>query len=175
MKPDPVVLRGDGLVLREWSEADLVRMPTLFDNPEAVRWTPLETPFDLAAAQRYLDKARAARAERRGLNLAITRDGDEPLGEVLLFRLDGDPTLEMGYSIGPAHRGDGLAARATGLAADEVAARWGVRRFRLMIAPDNAASRRAATAAGAVLLSVPLVIRSGPRRDVELETWEITR
>src|SRR5690349_4507138 len=109
MKRDPVVLRGDGLVLREWSEADLPRMPTLFDNPEAVRWTPLETPFDLAAARRYLEKAQAARAERRGLNLAITRDGDEPLGEVLLFRLDGDPTLEMGYSIGPAHRGTGLA------------------------------------------------------------------
>src|SRR5262249_9047335 len=162
------VLRGDGLVLREWSEADLVRMPALFDNAEAVRWTPLETPFDLAAAQRDLDKARAARAERRGLNLAITRDGEQPFGEELKFRLDGDPTLEMGYSIGPAHRGDGLAARATRLAADEVAARWGVRKFRLMIAPANEASRRAATTAGAVLLTVPLVKRSGPRGDVQL-------
>ena len=173
MKPDPVVLRGEGLVLREWSEDDLVRMPALFDNPEAVRWTPLETPFDLAAAQRYLDKARAMRTERRGLQLAITEDGGEPLGEVLMFRLDGDATLEMGYSIGPAHRGAGLAARATRLAAEAVATRWGVSRFRLMIAPDNAASRRTATAAGAVLLPVALVTRSGPRQSVDLETWEI--
>jgi RimJ/RimL family protein N-acetyltransferase len=173
MKPDPVVLRGEGLVLREWSEDDLVRMPALFDNPEAVRWTPLETPFDLAAAQRYLDKARATRAERRGIQLAITVAGGEPLGEVLMFRLEGDATLEMGYSIGPAHRGAGLAARATRLVADEVAARWGVRRFRLMISPDNAASRRTATAAGAQLSPVALVTRTGPRGSVELETWEI--
>lgn len=175
MRPDPVVLRGNGLVLREWTEDDIVRMPALFDNPEVVRWTPLETPFDCAAAARYLAKARATRVERRGLNLAITRDGDEPLGEVLMFRLDGDATLELGYSIGPAHRGAGLAARAVRLAADEIAVRWGVRRFRLMIAPDNAASRRTATAAGAVLLTVPLVTRSGPRGDVELETWELHR
>jgi RimJ/RimL family protein N-acetyltransferase len=173
MKLDPVVLRGEGLVLREWSEDDLVRMPALFDNPEAVRWTPLETPFDLAAARRYLDKARATRAERRGIQLAITVDGGEPLGEVLMFRLEGDATLEMGYSIGPAHRGAGLAARATKLVADEVAARWGVRRFRLMIAPDNAASRRTATAAGAQLSPVALVTRTGPRGAVHLETWEI--
>ena len=107
MRPDPVVLRGDGLILREWSEADLPRMPALFDDPATVRWTPVETPFDLSAAQRYLEKARATRADRRGLHLAITRDGEEPLGEVLLFRLDGDSILELGYSIGPAHRGAG--------------------------------------------------------------------
>lgn len=175
MRLDPVALRGDGLVLREWTDADLVRMPALFDDPDVVRWTPLETPFDLAAAQRYLEKARTNRAERRGLNLAITRDGNEPLGELLIFRLDGNPTLEMGYSVGPAHRGAGLAARAVRLAADEIAARWGVRRFRLMIAPDNAGSRRTATTAGAVLLSLPLVTRSGPRGSVELETWELQR
>jgi RimJ/RimL family protein N-acetyltransferase len=175
MRPDPVVLRGDGLVLREWSEADLALMPALFDNPEAVRWTPLETPFDLAAAMRYLEKARAARADRRGLHLAITRDGGDPLGEVLFFRLDGDPTLELGYSVGPAHRGGGLAAQATRLAADELADRWGVRRFRLMISPNNAGSRRTATAAGALLLPLALVTRSGPRGDVQLETWELLR
>ena len=175
MRPDPVVLSGDGLVLREWTEDDLRRMPALFDDPDVVRWTPLETPFDVVAAQRYLEKARSARIERRGLNLAITRDGNEPLGEVLIFRLDGDATLELGYSIGPAHRGAGLAARAVRLAASEVAARWGVRRFRLMIAPENEASRRTATAAGAVLVTVPLVTRAGPRGDVQLETWVLQR
>ena len=34
---------------------------------------------------------------------------------------------------------------------------------------------RAATTAGAQLLPVPLLTRVGPRRSVELETWEIRR
>jgi len=37
----PVVIRGDGLVLREWTDGDLPRMAELFDDAAVARWTPL--------------------------------------------------------------------------------------------------------------------------------------
>jgi hypothetical protein len=73
-------LVGAGLVLREWGPGDLAAMVELFDNPEVAHWTPLASPFDLAAAEAYLD---GALSDNGRLQLAITTDGGEPMGEVL--------------------------------------------------------------------------------------------
>ena len=75
-------LVGDGLVLREWERGDLAAMVKLFDDPEVAYWTPLVTPFDLDAAKAYLDKAHS---DNGVYQLAITEDGEEPMGEVLLM------------------------------------------------------------------------------------------
>ena len=105
------VLTGAGLVLRPWRSADLPAMTELFDDPEVDRWTPLEHPFDRAAAARYLARAWAAGQDGDGLQLAITTDGETPLGEVLLFDRHGDGA-EIGYADGAAHRGQGQASSA---------------------------------------------------------------
>lgn len=81
---EQVRLEGDGLVLREWRDSDVPLMVGLFDNPEVAHWTPLVSPFDLAAAQEYLNKARRTAEIGDRIQLAITVDGEEPLGEVLL-------------------------------------------------------------------------------------------
>lgn len=57
-----VVISGDGIVLREWTEADVEAMVTLFDEESIDLWTPLESPFDPGAAQRYLERAYRLRA-----------------------------------------------------------------------------------------------------------------
>jgi hypothetical protein len=44
-----VVIRADGIVLREWTAADVPAMVTLFDEESIDLWTPLESPFDLAS------------------------------------------------------------------------------------------------------------------------------
>ena len=46
--PARIELSGEGLVLRDWTEADLPAMPALFDDPATAYWTPLVTPFDEA-------------------------------------------------------------------------------------------------------------------------------
>jgi RimJ/RimL family protein N-acetyltransferase len=172
----PVVLTG-GLVLREWQDSDVLLMPGLFDDLDVARWTPLESPFDLAAAGRYLAKARAQRATGTALHLAVTTDGTTPLGEVLVFvppeGSDGHPELaELGYSIGPAYRGRGLALRALALLV-AAAPDLGARHFHLLIAPGNAPSRRVAAAAGATRPPGPLAVRESPSGPVELELWEL--
>ncbi|HEY0474017.1 MAG TPA: GNAT family N-acetyltransferase, partial [Kribbella sp.] len=93
-----VRLAGEGLVLREWERGDLAAMVELFDDPEVAYWTPLVTPFDLEAAEGYLDRAHS---DNGRIHLAITTDGERPLGEVMLSQ----ESAFVGYLVGAAHRG----------------------------------------------------------------------
>lgn len=178
-----IVVRGDGLVLREWRETDLAHLPGLFDDADVARYTPLESPFDDDSAVRYLAKARNQRASDAALHLAVTDAGDGtgsnavPLGEVLLFvppGQDGD-VPELGYSVGPAFRGRGLAARATALLVEFAVAELGLRTFRLEITPGNAASEAVAHRLGATRRPGSLTRLDGARGPIELETWDLFR
>ena len=136
-----MIVRGHGVVLREWTDADVPAMAVLFDEAEIDAWTPLESPFDEAAAARYLVRARTARAEGRALQLAVTEDGGAPLGEVLLFDPK-DGTAEMGYAIGAAHRGRGLARAAVLALLDHATAACGLTTFVLRIRPATPPAAR---------------------------------
>ena len=171
MDADPVLVRGDGVVLREWTDADVPRMAELFDETEVDAWTPLESPFDAAAARRYLARARANRAAGRALQLAVTDDGGEALGEVLLFD-PRDGAAELGYAIGADHRGRGLARRAVLAMIEHAAPAYGLSAFLLRIPPGNAASIAVARACGFAPTGAPLVARAAKGRRVELETYE---
>jgi RimJ/RimL family protein N-acetyltransferase len=133
-------LTGHGLVLREWRDADLPVMPDLFDDELVARYTSLPAPF---VAADYLATIRAARAERGRLYLAITQDGDAPLGLALLA----PDRSEIGYAVGPAHRRQGLALRST-LLLTEHGHRLGLSPLCLRIVAGNAASVAVALAAG---------------------------
>lgn len=159
----PVRLDGDGLVLREWHEGDLEAMVALFDDPEVAHWTPLPTPFGPAEARARLESA--ALPDR--LLLAVTEDGGQPYGEVLLKAPD-----ELGYVLGPAHRGRGLASRALVLLRDHCHAAYGTQVLRLEIEQDNAPSAAVARRAG-FILAQPAAheVMSKGRRCV-LDVWE---
>ncbi len=158
-----VRLTAAGLVLREWEPRDLAAMVELFDDPEVARRTPLPSPFGLAEAA-----ARLARAQQREqLFLAVTTDGDRPLGEVLLMS-----TGALGYQLGAAHRGQGLAARAVALLRDHAHGVVGFDVLHLEIEPDNAASAAVARRTGFRLVqpAVEVVVDKG--REVVLDRWE---
>lgn len=76
--PERIRLSGEGLVLRDWTEADLAAMPELFDHPDIAYWTPLSSPFDETAARNRLDRDRRLRADGTTILLAITVDGGAP-------------------------------------------------------------------------------------------------
>jgi RimJ/RimL family protein N-acetyltransferase len=174
---EAVVLRGDGLVLREWRASDVVHLPGLFNDPDVDRWTPLESPFGPDAAQRYLDRAREGRLTGRTLQFAVTLDGGRPLGEVLLFprssQRDGG-RAEVGYVIGAAHRGRGLATRAVRLVVAYAHQRLGIEALQLRIGPGNLASERVAVACGFTRTDAALERLEQKGRPVELATWERT-
>lgn len=147
-------LAGHGLRLREWTDADLTAMVDLFDEPQLDRWTPLRRPFNLAAAQAYLDAARERRTEDRSIQLAITTDGQTPHGEILLFptgpngRGPSGPHAELAYAVGAAYRRQGLASRAVRLITEHAYQHLGMKQVILRIHPDNAASTAVARSAG---------------------------
>lgn len=163
MTSNPIV--GEGLVLREWTSADLDAMVELFDEPGIARWTPLKSPFDAAAAKAYLERART-RADTR-LQLAITTDGREPLGEVMLDL----PTAVGGYMVGHMFRRRGLATRALRLItayAHDVASLPGVS---LQVAHGNTASVGVAQRVGYTLSDEPFQRVRNKGRWCVLETW----
>ncbi|MFD0560128.1 RimJ/RimL family protein N-acetyltransferase [Stackebrandtia endophytica] len=167
-----ITVSGDGLILRDWTDEDVTAMIELFDDPLVDRWTPLVSPFDLAAARAYLAASHRSRADDRGIQLAITTDGDQACGEVLLFRTGQPDEAELAYAVGPAFRGRRLAPRAvrimTGYGYDEL----GLSRLLLRIDPGNLASESVAGAAGFELTDEPIVVRPRPAGNtVRLRTW----
>ncbi|MFE1292389.1 GNAT family N-acetyltransferase [Streptomyces sp. NPDC058751] len=171
--PERIELTGQGLVLRDWTEADLTAMPELFDHPDIAYWTPLVSPFDEAAARARLDRDREMRAQGTVILLAITVDGGAPLGEVMLRRAP--EGMEIGYAVGPAHRGQGLAVRAVRVMAAYAFERMGAERVILELEAENAASVAVATRAGFTLLDVPLITGEEKGRPFSLQTWGLSR
>lgn len=167
--PEQTVLTGEGLVLRSWTEADLAVMPDLFDHPDIAYWTPIVSPFDAAAARARLDRDRELRAEGTTVLFAITVDGREPLGEAMLRRHP--EGMELGYAVGPAHRGQGLAVRAVRVMAAYAFEQSGVERVVLELEAENAVSVAVATKAGFSLLDVPLIKGEEKGRPFALQTW----
>lgn len=166
--PAPLLLTGHDLVLREWSDEDLAVMSELFDDPDIAHWTPLESPFDLTAARRYLDRARQARRDGERIQLAITTDGRQALGEVLLSPVTG----VLGYGVGPAHRGQRLATRALRVMTEYAHQELGLPRLTLKIEADNHASTGVARSAGFRLTDAAPETVTDKGRDCHLLTWE---
>ncbi|MEY9838912.1 GNAT family N-acetyltransferase [Streptacidiphilus sp. EB103A] len=176
----PFSLTGDGLFLREWTQEDIPVMVRLFDEPEVARWTPLSSPFDLDAAARYLGRARAAREAGTRIQFAISEtaeDGSAPRGEVLaMLKGDDGRDVEIGYAIGAAHRGRGLAVRAVRLLTDFAWTVIGARRVVLRIEPDNDASSAVARRAGYTAADLPLdVVEDPDGTRISLRIWEHRR
>lgn len=145
MNAQDVRLTDDVVVLRPWTDDDLPQMVRLFDDPEIAFRTPVTAPFDLRAARTHLETLRRAQEAGDRLCLAITTVEDGlPRGEVMLNVRDDS----IGYAVGPAYRGRGLAARAVRLLtayAHDVLDRP---RLYLWIEADNAGSTGVARAAG---------------------------
>ncbi|MFB4316635.1 GNAT family N-acetyltransferase [Actinomadura sp. 21ATH] len=160
-------LTGYGLTLREWADDDLAAMVELFDDADVADRTPLASPFDLAAARAYLERAREAQAAHQRVQLAITTDGTEVKGEVRLNRLKGT----ISYVVGAAHRGQGLAVRAVRLMTDLARQDLGYARVALEIEPDNAPSIAVARSAGFRLTDAEPEVVEGERRSYTLCTW----
>ncbi|MFB6837890.1 GNAT family N-acetyltransferase [Streptomyces sp. NPDC056361] len=171
--PPSIRLSGDGILLREWTEADLPALVELYDDPEMDRWTPVPSPLDSTVAGKYLAKAHEGREDRRkAAQLAITTDGGLPRGEALLFRCQLDARdAELAYGVGSRHRRQGLASRAVRLLADYAGGQLGARRVLLRIDPGNLRSVAVARTTGFRLTEDEPLTREAKGRQVTLHTW----
>jgi len=159
-------LEGEGLVLREWTEADLDCMVHLFDEPSVAHRTALPSPFTKTDAEERLARAR----QGDWLVLAVTVDGDRPLGEVMVTA-----DAHLAYVIGRHHRGQGLASRALLLVTSYAFGVLDMPVLLLEIEPDNDASAAVARRAGFRLTGTPAVTVQDKGRTYALEIWEHRR
>jgi RimJ/RimL family protein N-acetyltransferase len=168
MDTHPLQLAAHGLLLRAWTSDDLAVMQELFDDPEIAYRTPLETPFDRAAALRYLHSTERARRDNNRIHLAITTDGQQVLGEVLLNRATGS----IGYIVGAAHRGQRLAVRALRTMTEFAHTTLSLPRVILEIEPGNRPSIAVARSAGFHPSSSAPETVTDKGRTYDLLTWE---
>ena len=172
--PYPLTLAGDGIVLREWRSGDLDDLVAMLDEPDIARWTPMPSPFDDAAGIAYLKRAHQSRITGRRMQLAITADGRQPLGEVLLFGVDtGLREAELGYLVGARHRRRGLAAGSLSLLSGYAHSTLKLGRLLLRIDPRNTASIAVARRCGYQLTGEPPILQVGPEGQSSLDTWEL--
>jgi RimJ/RimL family protein N-acetyltransferase len=171
--PYPLRLTGTGVVLREWEPEDLTDLVALLDEPEIARWTPMPSPFDAESGRAYLKRAFQGRADGSRIQLAITTDGGRPLGEVLLFGVNGDlREAELGYLVGHPYRRRGLASAALSTLSLYACSTLRLRRLLLRIDPANTPSTLVARRCGYWLTGEPLIHQEGPYGPTRLETWE---
>jgi len=170
--PYPLRLTGDGIVLREWRPEDLDALVTMLDEPDIARWTPMPSPFDTEAGIAYLKRAYQGRVSGRRIQLAVTADGGEPLGEVLLFGA-GAEEVELGYLIGEPHRRRGLASGALSLLSTYAQGTLNLSRLVLRIDPRNTASTSVARRCGYRLTGEAPILQEGPWGPTSLDTWEL--
>ncbi|MEV6636605.1 GNAT family N-acetyltransferase [Actinoplanes sp. NPDC051470] len=172
--PFPISLTGEGVQLREWTSEDLDDLVELLDEPDIARWTPMPSPFDVAAGIAYLKRAQQGRITGQRLQLAITADGLRPLGEVLLFGVDpGLKEAELGYLIGAPFRRRGLASAALSLLSGYAHSTLNLSRLLLRIDPANTASTSVARHCGYRLTGEPPILQEGPYGPSSLDTWEL--
>lgn len=167
MNRPEIRIAGMGVVLREWTAGDLRAMVAIFEDPEVAYRTPVASPFGLAAASAYLQTIQHDSAEGTRMHLAITVDGGQPCGEVLLNLATGS----IAYTVGAAHRGQALARRAAALVTGYAHHVVGLAQVRAEIEPDNHASIAVVEGLGYHLSGEePETVDDG-RRSLKLHTW----
>jgi RimJ/RimL family protein N-acetyltransferase len=172
--PYPLTLTGDGIILREWRPDDLDDLVAMLDEPDIARWTPMPSPFDVAAGIAYLKRAYQGRISGRRIQLAITADGGKPLGEVLLFGVGASAKeAELGYLIGKPHRRRGLASGALSLLSAYAQSSLNLSRLVLRIDPGNTSSTSVARRCGYRLTGEAPILQEGPWGPTSLDTWEL--
>lgn len=165
-------LRNDGLTLRPWRFDDAGAVLVACQDPDIQRFTTVPVPYLAEHAEGFVtDRASGSWARREGVAFCLAGGDDEVLGACGIVAVDHQRLVgEVGYWVGPAGRGRGVAARALRLLADWAFGQIGLARLELYIEPENTASIKVAARAGCEregLLRRKAIVR-GERRDMLL-------
>ncbi|MBK7862792.1 MAG: GNAT family N-acetyltransferase [Archangiaceae bacterium] len=148
----PFELQTPRLLLRQLRESDLDAHTEMMGDPEVVRFLGDGKPLDRAQSWRTLAGI-LGHWQLRGYGFwALEEKGTGAfVGRAGLWRPEGWPMLEVGWTLARAHWGKGYATEA-GRAALEVAFEAGATEVCSLIMPDNVRSIRVAVGLGETLL-----------------------
>jgi RimJ/RimL family protein N-acetyltransferase len=154
-----------------FDEQHLPGLRSLIDDPSVRRYTRVPEPVPDDFDRTWVDRYRRGRANNTAMNFAIESAGDGTfLGVAVVPHLDHDErTAELGYVVGTAERGRGVATEAlrqlTTWAFDE----QDMIRLQLLISVSNDASKGVAQRCGYMFEGVlrGLYVKPDVREDTE--------
>jgi ribosomal-protein-alanine N-acetyltransferase len=128
------------LTVRPVEAADLTDLMAVNGDAEVCRFLPYEAWPSLDEAQAWLARMETLCAGGQAHQLVMVREG-RAVGTVLLFRWD-EPSarIELGYALGRAHWGQGIAHEALAAVLGAAFGPLGLRRIEAQVQPDNRAS-----------------------------------
>jgi RimJ/RimL family protein N-acetyltransferase len=158
-------VRGEGLVLRPWTDDDVPALVAACNDPEIPRWIPvIPRPYEREDALRFV---RGQWRANPGHQFAVTEDG-VVVGSIGMTVNTENAVGHVGYWCAKEARGRGVTTRAL-----RTICRWGfgelrLGRLELITDPDNHASQRVAEKVGfrrEGVLRSHLLHPDGRRRD----------
>ncbi len=131
-------------------DADAPALLAVFGDPEVMRYWSARPMQGLDEARALVARSHTGFEQGQALQWAIgRRDDDLAIGTVTLFELHGEQGRgSLGYALGRAHWGLGLAREAVSLALDVAFGVLGLRRIEADTDPRNLASARLLSALG---------------------------
>ena len=140
----PIVLEGERVRLRAHRDDDVAQMFAVYSDPAVMRYWSRPPMLAADEARRMIENIREHIAAGTLLQWAIARRTDDlVLGHVSLFALGvNEGRGEIGYALGAAHWGQGLAHEALTLVLAHAFGTLGLRRLEADVDPRNLASTR---------------------------------
>jgi [ribosomal protein S5]-alanine N-acetyltransferase len=136
------MLQGPRISLRALNEGDIDALFALFSDPVAMRYWAYLPYTERVQAEQRLQKDLEGMARQEWLPWGIAQ-GTALIGTVTLHDLNREQgRAEIGYMLGRAHWGQGLASEAVSLAIDHAFGPLGLRRLEADIDPRNSGSQR---------------------------------
>ena len=165
--PSPPLSDGD-IALRPWLERDVEAIVSACRDEDIAWWLDqIPQPYGEADARTYVAMTRRGWKDGTHAAFAVTKpETDEVLGSVGLHWLDAEHKVaEVGYWVRRESRGQGVATRATRLAARWALTECGIERLQLRADQRNVASQRVAESAGFRREGVLRSVRFNQRQD----------
>lgn len=139
--PPIAPLQTPRLCVREIRDDDLADLMAVSGDPEVTHFLPYATWQSADDARAWLGRVQALVAGGGACQLVMALHDGPVIGTVLLFRHDeGSRRAEIGYAMGRAHQGRGLAAEAVGAVVAHAFDGLGLHRLEAEVNPDNAPS-----------------------------------
>lgn len=155
----PVVLHGNRIRLRPFTDADIPRIVEACSDPRTRHWlSALPDPYTEESARAYLDSRVVLESGGQAVTWCIAdADTDVLLGNIAVFDLEDEAPCdgEIGYWSHPDARGAGIMTEAVDLLVKHaftasVAGGLGLHRLQILTGAGNSASEHIARAAGFV-------------------------